>query len=531
MKITRFDYNEVPYISPADLAYIKQDQALRPFYKYIPELSAFADVIRDKSNEETDRKLLQSVLRSQYENCKTATDTVHSLIGQLSSTNTFTVVTAHQPVLFTGPLYVIYKIVSVLKLARTLNQTYPEFNFLPVFVTGGEDHDFEEMNHLRLYGKEITWQNDESGPVGRMSTKTLKSALDSLRDVLGEAPTAREIFEMIDLCHSHERYGQAFVDLINGLFGKYGLIVLNMDHPDLKKKMIPIFKKELFEQEGARRVRQTQDAIVKAGFSEQAYVRDINLFYLLDKLRARIEREGSRFVVIGTEISFSEEEMIYELQTHPERFSPNVITRPLYQETILPNLAYIGGGGEIAYWLERKSQFEHYGLNFPMLIRRDSCLWVESSVIKRMLKTGTEVTDYFLPKDEHEKNYLAKKSETEFKLGKEKGQLIQLFKAIEEKAKEIDPTLRSTVAAESKNALKILTNIEDKLRKAEKKKHDVEIGQINTIREKLFPMRGLQERKDNFLNFYLRNAENYFDILLEAFEPLNQEFIVIAAEQ
>ena len=530
MKRTLFDYSKVPFISDADLAYIRQDQRLQPFYKYEPLLTSFEQVIKDKSVDDTDRTLLQKVLRDQYAKLKTDGSHADHLIDQIGRASTYTVTTAHQPVLFTGPLYVIYKAISAIKLSRILTEAYPDFNFIPVFVTGGEDHDFEEMNHCRLFGKEIIWESDQKGAVGRMSTESLQDIWQTFREILGSSSEADSIFNLFKTCHEQDYYGWAFTDLLNGLLGSHGLLVLNMDHQELKKKMIPLFRKELLHGGGSEIVRKTQEEISKAGFSPQAFVRDINLFYLGDQFRARIERREDHFEIVDRDLTFSKDELLTELEEHPERFSPNVITRPLFQETILPNLAYIGGGGEIAYWLERKAQFAHFGINFPMLIRRDSCLWVEKNVVKRLQKLDVKVEDFFLSQHEQEKQFLARKAEHEFKLGKEKGELIQLFKGIEKKAQEIDPTLRSTVAAEGKNTLKILESIEAKLRKAEKSKHEIALGQLNTVREKLFPQRGLQERKDNFLNFYLRNSEHYFEILIDAFDPFEQQFKVLHSE-
>ena len=530
MEISHYDYKDLPYINPSDLAYIKQEDRLRPFYKYDPIISSFGQVIQDKMVQPIDRPLLVNVLTNQYENVTTDSSHAQQQINKLLDKQTFTVTTAHQPVLFTGPLYVVYKIISTIKLSRDLNNAYPDHHFIPTFITGGEDHDFDEMNHLRLFGKEIVWKNDQQGAVGRMSTESLKDVLSELQAILGDSTEARSIFELIYSTHQHTKYADAYIDLINGLFGKFGLLILNMDHPDLKRKMEPIFRSELLDHEGSEIVRKTQAQIVAAGLGEQAFVRDINLFYLGTGDRARIEKNLDKYIIVDTEVEFTESEILDELAAHPGRFSPNVITRPLYQESILPNLAYIGGGGEIAYWLERKAQFEHFGVNFPMLIRRDSCLWIESSVRKRMDKLETTLKEFFV-EDEAVmvKSFLEKAAENEFKLGKEKGQLIQLFKEIEQKAVLIDPTLRKTVAAEGRNQVKALENIESKLRKAEKQRHEISIRQLKSVREKIFPGRSLQERKDNFLNFYTLHSSEYFEVLLEAFDPLDQRFIVIEA--
>lgn len=528
MKITHCNFGEVSQFSPTDIAIATQDARLQHFIKYTPSIESFGQVIEDKKKDQTDRNLLVDTLKEQYSRYVTNTDKGESLIDLLSDTDTFTVTTAHQPVLFTGPLYVIYKIISAVKMARNLQSAYPDYNFVPVFISGGEDHDFDEMNHMSLFGKEIIWNNDESGSVARMSTTTLGPALEQLKEILGTSPSAQHIYDLFHKTHTaHEVYGTAFCDLINGIFSEIGIVVLNMDHPALKRKMIPIFRDELIDQHSVTLVRETQTEIEKAGFKPQAYAREINLFLLDKGRRDRIELSDGRYTIVDSDISYSQEEILDLLEQSPERFSPNVVMRPLYQETILPNLAYIGGGGELAYWIERKSQFAHFELNFPMLIRRDSCLWVEGSVTKRINKLGLELSDFFKEETALIKEYVTTAAENEFKLGKEKGQLMQIFKGIEEKAKAIDPTLRSAIAAEAKNQLKSLEKIEDRMRRTEKQKHDIAIGQIKTVLDKLFPQGSMQERKINFLNFYFRDPENYLSNLLEAFDPLDTRLKII----
>jgi bacillithiol biosynthesis cysteine-adding enzyme BshC len=446
----------------------------------------------------------------------------------LAGNQTFTIVTAHQPVLFTGPAYLAYKIISAIKLCKLLKDQFAPFNFIPVFVTGGEDHDFEEIDHANLYGKTIQWENDETGSVGRMSTSSLGDALQSLKDILGDSPTAQKCFEIFERTHTHHsKYGPAFCDLINGLFGPLGIVVVNMDEPRFKQKMKDIFKDEIINHHSAAYVRNTQQEMENAGFGPQAYARDINLFYLDDGVRNRIEKVGQSYQIVDTNLSFSEKEILEMVEKTPERFSPNVVVRPLFQEKILPNLAYVGGGGELAYWLERKNQFEFFGVNFPVLVRRDSCLWVDKGTLKKMQKLDLEVSDFFKPEIEQIKEFVAKNAEHEFSLQDEKSKLESLWTIIENKAAVIDPTLKGAAAAEGKNQIKSLEKIEDRLRRAEKQKHEVALGQIKNIREKLYPAGGLQERTANFLEFYLRNPDTYFQTLLDVFDPLDMRMKVL----
>ena len=397
----------------------------------------------------------------------------------------------------------------------------------PVFITGGEDHDFEEMNHASVFGKQIIWENEESGSVAMMKTDSLKKPLADLRDILGNSPKAQEMGDLLEKIYTrHEVYGPASVELVDELFKSYGLVVLDMNNAALKKHFIPIMEKELFEQPSQSLIEATTKEMETVGFSQQAYPREINLFYLGEQFRERIVQEGDTFKVLNTDYAFSKEDLREELHQYPERFSPNVVVRPLYQEYILPNLAYIGGGGEIAYWLERKSQFAHFGINFPMLIRRNSVLWIDKGNAKKINKLGLTINDLFTDTEELIKNYVKKNSENELSLREEKKQLQLLFSGIVEKTKEIDQTLVKTVKAEMANQMNSLQGLESRLLKAEKQRHEVELNQIRGLKEKLFPGNGLQERSENFLTFYLRYGREFFDMLLEELDPLQEGFIV-----
>lgn len=530
MTIQRIPFPEVPQLSSKDIAYATAQPELRPFFKYPVSLESFAQIITDKKKAQTDRDLLVSVLKEQYKKLDPSPEVMQE-IECLADPNTFTIVTAHQPSLFTGPLYYIYKIISTIHLARLLNEKYPDQHIVPVFITGGEDHDFEEMNHASIFGKEVLWENEESGSVAMMKSSSLQPALEQLKDILGSSPKAEEIGSLIENCYTrHDRYGMASVDLVNELFKSYGLVVIDMNNAALKKRFIPIMEKELFEQPSRELIEATTAELEKVGFSQQAYPREINLFYLRDQIRERIVQEGDAFKVLNTDYQFTEAELREELHQHPEHFSPNVVMRPLYQEYILPNLAYIGGGGEIAYWLERQTQFEHFGINFPMLIRRNSVLWIDKGNAKKMDKLGLKVSDLFIETETLIKSYVKENTENELSLKEEKKQLHAIFNGIVDKIKEVDQTLVKTVKAEAANQMNSLQGLESRLLKAEKQRHEIELNQIRGLKDKLFPGNGLQERKDNFLNFYLRYGQEFFDYLMKELNPLEEGFIVFVDE-
>jgi len=528
MNILHIPFDEVPQLSKRDKAYYREEENLRSFYNYSVDLESFQEVIRDKSKENINRDLIVEVLKEQYAQLDTS-GRVGENIQKIKSQNTFTVITAHQPSLFTGPLYYIFKIISCINLAKQLNETYPAQQFVPVFITGGEDHDFEEANHAYLFGKKLEWQSGETGSVGKMKTKTILPVLEELKEILKDSENAQHIYTIMSKAIlENELYADATIQMVHELFTKDGLVVLNMGHPKLKRQFIPIIKKEIFEQPSQKLVEKTTEKLEAVGFSGQAHARAINFFYLSDQIRERIVFENGKYQVLNTTLEFSATEMETEIDTYPERFSPNVVMRPLYEEYVLPNLAYIGGGGELAYWLERKSQFEYFGVNFPMLIRRNSAMWVDKSIFKKTEKLGLSICQLFQSEHELVKLFISKNATAELSLEEEKVELKAIFEKIAEKTAIIDKTLVKTVWAEHAKQLKSLENLENRIIRAEKQKHDSSLKQIKGLKEKLYPKNdGLQERYDNFMGFYLRYGEEFFDVLKANLDPLKKGFVVI----
>ncbi len=538
MEITRIPFSDLPMLAKMDRAYSEQEPNLRKFYKYPVDISSFKQVIENKAKETTNREVLVSVLKKQYTQLSvTAIETWQEGLAarhfeKLLQPNTFTVTTAHQPSLFTGPLYFIYKICSTIHLANKLNAYYPDNQFVPVFVIGGEDHDFEEVNFINIFNKKITWEKsaDEHGAVGMMNTASLRPVLDELKSVLGENEQAKHIFNIIEKAYTnHAIYHDATQALIHELFGKYGLIVLNMNDVDLKCLFIPIMKKEILEQSSKDLVGKTQKELESLGYKSQAYARDINLFYLRDNLRERIVFENGIYKALNTDYQWnSQEEILTELETTPQYFSPNVVLRPLFQELILPNLAYIGGGGELAYWLERKTQFEYFGINFPMLVRRNSVLWLDKGSRDKMSKLNIQLLDLVQDTDSLIKAYISKTATEPLSMNEQKAAIDIIFEAILKKCIATDPTLEKVVLAEKTKQIQSIEIIEAKLLKAEKQKNETVINQLKALAQKLFPGGGLQERVDNFLPYYLKYGEAFLDNLLENLDPLEQGLIVIS---
>jgi len=510
MKLHWIPFQNVPQLSYKDISYTNGLSELTDFYKYPVNIESFEQVIADKKKTSINRTALVEVLLEQYQALSKAPKVLDH-IESLAKDNTFTIITAHQPSLFTGPLYYIYKIISCINLCEQLKTAYPNNNFVPFFVTGGEDHDFDEVNYINLFGKKIEWQNEEKGSVGMMSTATLKPTLEQLKEVLGTSEKAVEIYTLIEKAYTeNQMYSKATIQLVHELFKEYGLVVLGMNHPKLKQQFIPYIKEEILNRPSKSLIEVTSERLAKeANFKQQAFPRPINFFYLRKNLRERIVYEEGRYQVLNTDYQFTEAEMILEIESHPEYFSPNVVMRPLYQEVVMPNLAYIGGGGELAYWLERKTQFAHFDVNFPMLIRRNSVMWLDKGMAKKVNKLGVGVPQIFQDQDSIIRLFIDSNTNTTLEIKEEKETVAKAFDQITEKARTIDQNLGKAIQAEKSKQLKVLDQLEGRLLRAEKQKHETSLKQITGIKDKLYPKNGLQERHDNFLALYLKYGRSF----------------------
>ncbi len=520
MILHKVEFEETRRFSPLFLDYIKKKPALSNHYNQYPEIEHFAKIIAERNFDDSLRPSIVTELSNQYEGCAISRP-VKENIEALSSNNTFTITTGHQLNILTGPMFFVYKIIAAINLAGELKSRYPEFNFVPVYWMASEDHDFEEINHFRLFGREYKWEKNASGAVGRLETGSMKALLDQLPDL-------PEIFVQAYL--ESANLSRATRMLVNHLFGEQGLLILDADCPAWKQEFSGIMIDDVRSHAANDLVEKTTHSLEKIGYKGQIFSREINLFYMDDNTRERIAAEAGQFRVLNTDLHFSPEDMEALIRHSPEKFSPNVVLRPVYQETILPNIAYVGGPAEIAYWLQLKAVFDHYKVPFPVLVPRLFGMIIPKNISKKMDKNQLSVPDLFCNLKELKENLIRNSEGETLELEDELKMLEKLFNAIREKAACTDPTLEGFVISEYKKAEKSVEHIEKRIKRAEEQKHEVAINQVMGILDKLFPEGNLQERTDNILNFFINDSEIILK-LSEALDPLDFRFNVLLQDE
>jgi len=499
------------------LKYIEQNSALRPFYSRFPSSDNFKEQLHEKSSfPDSSRKVLVETLQRQY--AKLAhTDLVKENIRSLLKKDSFTVITGHQLNIFTGPLYFIYKIVTVINACKKLKAQYPDYTFIPVYWMASEDHDYEEIKSFRLYGKNYTWETQQQGAVGKFTLKELSLVLQQL-------PGDVSIFKEAYLKNSS--LSEAVRHYVTKLFGQEGVVVIDADDRELKKVFQPVIQADLIDHIPHKLVIETNAKLQASGFHPAVNPREINFFYLDKNIRSRIERKGEDFIVVDTDLKFSKNELSKKIQEEPEKFSPNVILRPLYQEMILPNLAYVGGPAEVVYWLQLKSLFEHFHTPFPVLLPRNFALIIDAPTGRKLFKTGLGIQEFFEEKNYLFNHWVAKNSTHDLSLGNAMKSVEQLLADIQGRCEKIDPTLGPMTQVEAKRMQHALEKIEKKMLRAEKRLQSDKLRQIESIKDALFPNGDLQERTDNFLNFYQQDP-NFINALVKHFDPFDFKFNVL----
>ncbi|NVO86387.1 bacillithiol biosynthesis cysteine-adding enzyme BshC [Hymenobacter terrestris] len=530
MTVTTLPYAETGAFSSLLVDYLARKEALQPFYHRFPELSAFENQIKEKQAAYSSeaRQRLTATLQQQYAGLPEAPAAVQANLALLEKDTTFTVTTGHQLNLFTGPLYFIYKIVSAIKLAQQLKEAYPQYDFVPVYWLATEDHDFAEINNFSLFGKTYEWNAAETGqPVGRMNLNGLtEQVLDQLP---ADVPTLfREAYEQ------SKTLAEATHRLAMGLFGAYGLVSLDADVPELKQALVPVLERELRNQASYQAVQAADARLEAAGYKPQVYARPFNLFFITaEGQRERLEydqpNDSVTLTVDGSPKVLGRAELLALAAAHPGQFSPNVVLRPLYQELLLPNLCYIGGGAEVAYWFQLKGVFEENGVPFPMVLLRNSAQFISKANAGKLRKLGLDSTAVFAKLPTLKQQLAAHLGQEEVDLKAQQQQLATAFEQVAELAQRLDPSLVKAVAAEQQKASGILGNLEKRLSKAAEAKHETAYQQLSGLRDKLLPGGGLQERSDNVLNILINNPD-FIAQLLDAFDPLALEFTLLEEE-
>lgn len=516
------------YLNKLVSDYLKEDAFFNELISNKPTLDGFQKQLKLKADfPAAHRKVLVDVLSEQYKN-QEISDATHTNIQLLNKENTYTITTGHQLNLASGPLYVIYKILSAINLTEELKIAFKDYYFVPVFWMATEDHDFEEINHFHIGDESFRWESNQTGAVGEFTLDGIQTILDELHKKFKYSSEVSSFIEVLEKAYAQPNLSKANRYLINELLGTYGLVILDANHPKLKSLFKKQIHSEFKNQSGFKNVTQTNEYL-KKNYNGLVNPREFNLFYKKDSIRERIIFKNQHFEVLNSSIRFKVDELLNELEQHPEYFSPNVLMRPLYQEVILPNLAYIGGGGEIAYWLELKRYFDAEHVVFPILMVRNSLLVLDEKQSEKVARLGMNAYDLVLPQDNVIKNLIKKQSLSKFDFSEQKQFLEQQFKKLAELVAQTDYSFKGAVDAQRAKQLKGLEKLEKRWLKAELKCNQDLVKRLQDFLESINKNKVPQERYQNYVSLLLSG----FSIakLKEVIKPLKSVLTVLMVKE
>jgi len=539
-KATPIPYRATGLFSNLVNDYMESKGEAASFVNYAPTIDGYKKAIEQRASFPSNRKVLVEVLQNQYIqlakdinesnalNNKEAFKLVNENVSLLLKENTFTVTTAHQPNIFTGPLYFIYKIIHAIELAAELKKQFPQHNFVPVYYMGSEDADLQEVGAYTLAGEAYQWNTKQKGAIGRMKVDDeLIKLLENLAGYWSVKSSGKETLEVLKQAYQKGKtISEATLALVHAYFGKYGLVVIQPDDAKLKSLFVEVMEKELRTGFSQKAIHATKEKLAST-YHVQSDGRDLNLFYLKENSRTRIEKQGSDYIVVETDIRFTEEEIVKELYAHPERFSPNVILRGVYQETILPGIAFIGGGGELAYWMELKNVFNEVKVHYPILQLRNSFMLMNEKQTTQWNSLGFALEDVFKPLLELELDYVKNQTKENLALTNHIASLNDLYESIQQDVIKIDTSLGDHAKNLSIQAQKKLALLEKKMVRAEKRKQQTSIDRIQAIKGSLFPKNSLQERVENFAEWVGDYGWDWVEAIMQHSTTLSPSFTII----
>ncbi|WDF03864.1 bacillithiol biosynthesis cysteine-adding enzyme BshC [Shouchella hunanensis] len=488
--------------------YEKDQEPIKDFFSYMPSdtqwLQKRCQDLRERRFSHKQELVTYVENRTKgLRNRKKLEENLH----KLKQEDALVVVGGQQAGLFTGPLYSVYKAMSIIMLAKTYERELQR-PVVPLFWIAGEDHDLDEVR--TIYKKEENkWKKrlltDEvdgtSASKKHLPQSELQAFTKELFSSLPETSYTAELKAKVEACATESKtYVDFFMGVMHDLFAEEGLLYLDSDDDLLREIEKPFFKSLILQ------VAELQAAQVEgeARFAKQGYGKPIgtdpenaHLFYTVDGKRYRLNYSDGVFYMADHPFTFTKDELIEELEKHPSRFSNNVVTRPLMQEWLLPTVAFVAGPGELAYWGTLKESFSLFHFQVTPVIQRMSATIVPRQVEKHLIERGEDPGSYIEGNGEVLKQqWLDNQHSFEVKkhIERAKEQMEHAHQPLRELAKEMNETLYDISLKNKAFIHDQLTRLETFMTKEIKRRYETELKKYDEAICWLRPQSSPQER-------------------------------------
>jgi bacillithiol biosynthesis cysteine-adding enzyme BshC len=506
--------------------YLHRFDRVREFYNGdFREPDAFERQTQRVQSRQIPREALADVLRGQNESYGCGPETLGS-IQKIVRDRAAAVVTGQQVGLFSGPLYTIYKALTAIKLAEQLNRRHIGSS-VPIFWLASDDHDLAEIDHMALLDKsnrprEVRCQMPASGrkiPASNLILPpNIRDCLRQLKELTTDSEFKAEVIGQLSEAYEPGRsFVESFARWMTRLFKSAGLIFIDPSHPRLKEMGKEVFCREIAsESPSTREAVAASERLRRAGYSAQVPLHKgiLNIFYA-DPERRAIQWKDGAFGIKGGQALVRKEDLLAWAKEKSFSFSPNVLLRPIYQDFLLPTVAYIGGPGEIAYFAEMKGVYETFGLPMPVIYPRTSLTIVEKNIDRILRKYKLEVSDIWRGAakvtGEIAKKHIPGSLDAVLRLLY--GQVERGFESLEGEVMSFEPTLKASVAQAKGKMIRQLKFTEKKILQAAAKQNETAIRQLRRAVNSLYPNQHLQERVFNIVPYLIKYGYAFMDKL------------------
>ena len=533
------NFGDIPKNQNLFLDYLHEFENVKDFYKhnfrnkeeYAP---LFKKISQSKSKNHFD---LKSILVEQYSDLDNISSKTLNNINSLNQTKTIAVVTGQQLGILGGPLYTLAKILTAIRLANQLTERYDEYKFVPVFWLEGDDHDFNEVRAVNIldnenqilnigYKEEIS-DDDAKQSIGNLIfDEALNEFLNKIDLNLRDTEFKNDLINKLKECYQvGKSFKKSFRDLLFFLFDEFGLIIFDPQDTKVKSILKPIFKKEINDFKIHTQKLIQVSAILEEVYHAQVKVKPVNLFYHTDDGRYSIEPVEEIYKLRRKRKQFTKDEILAEIENTPERFSPNVLLRPICQDYIFPTGLYVAGPSEISYFAQVTPLYDFYDINTPIVYPRSSFTLLEKNIASSLDKFDLSMNDVFLGFEELKEKVITELSENnvESVFNESSNEIELIFDKLKENLFAIDKTLVEASARTKEKIFSTINELRAKAIKAQDNKYETTIRQLIKISNSLYPNGNLQEREINFVYFYNKYGKElikkiYEDLSISEFE-------------
>lgn len=498
--------------------YLNHEKDIQECFDYQITEESFVRRIQDLRNRQYPRQELVSHLLQYNQELNAGEKTLQNIHALLEE-DTYVVVGGQQAGLLTGPLYTIHKIISILQLAKEKEASLG-VRVVPVFWIAGEDHDIDEINHAFVtkngkVKKTIFHErhlNKASASETEISIEDCKQWIEEIFKTYPETKHTKDVFRFVEECLQQSRtYVDFFAHFITKLFAHSGLILVDSHHPILRNIEVPFLKELLARYKNVQVALNDQQRVLRdLGYKPIIETKQnvVHIFMEMNGERLLLEEEEGCFICKEGMYSFSYEELIESMEDHPERFSNNVVTRPLMQEYIFPTLAFIGGPGEIAYWSELQQVFHAMDFQMPPVVPRLTISYLARDIETDLRDLQIQESEVFCEgiatlQEKWLSMQVEEPIDNQFTNAAE--QIGAIHTSLQQFVQKVSPGLRDFA---KKNELKIMQQLElleRTLQSDLERKYEVQLNKFRRIEHSLKPLGAPQERIWNicyYLNGY-----------------------------